>query len=212
MRRMNRRVNKEKPPRRNPGGRKSADRSVSAFDRVAAFPVGALGRGDGEAHLLAQDPGQEPADRMGLPAGGLPKFLPAGPARPPQQVENLGGLGAMAGPGGLFARLRRHAGWVGLPGGGGLLPRPRRGRRNVAPVCANVGLFVGNGRLRRGRCCHIRRLFCNCVHDDSFFCGDYRDHRDHSAGRRKQANSHRKWRRHGDEFGGAVPMAAGSGR
>ena len=200
-RQSNRPMDKEKPPRRNPDGREIVRNGVSAFDGVATSAVVSLGRGDVEAHLLAQDPGQEAADRVGLPAGGFHEFLPAGSARPSQQVENLGGFTALSGSGGLFARLRRHAGCVALLGRRGLVPQPRPRLRHVRPVCANVGLFVGNWRLRWGRGPDIRRFFWGCVHGDSSFRGGYRDPRDHSAGRRMQANSHRKWRRCGDGGG-----------
>jgi hypothetical protein len=208
MNRRDQQMDKEKPPRRNPGGGECVPGWQSALDGVAAFSVGSLGGTDRETHLLAEDTRHKTPHRVGLPAGGFHEFLPAGAPGPPQQVENLGGLATLACSGGLFGRLRRHAGSVAFCGRGGLLPRPRPGLRNVRPVCANVGLFVGNRRLRRGRSGDIRRFFWDCVHDDSFFRGQYRDHRDHSAEPRMQANSHQKRRRCGD----AVPMTAGSAR
>src|ERR1039457_5373922 len=71
-------------------------------DRVAALIVLRLGGSDREPHLLAQDAGQEPADRVRLPAGGFHEFLPRGASRAFQQVEDLGGFGALAGAGGLL--------------------------------------------------------------------------------------------------------------
>src|ERR1039457_3679145 len=66
-------------------------------DRVPALPVLGLGGPDRQPHLLAQGTGQEPADRVRLPAGGFPEFLRGGAARALQQVEDLGGLAALGG-------------------------------------------------------------------------------------------------------------------
>src|ERR1017187_10227530 len=84
-------------------------------DRVPALPVLGLGGPDRQPHLLAQDAGQEPADRVRLPAGGFHKFLPGGAARALQQVEDLGGLAALAGDGRLLlGGLGRRGAFVGL--------------------------------------------------------------------------------------------------
>src|SRR6266849_3768928 len=64
-------TDKEKPPRRNPGGQKEPNRWTSVFDRIAALPALGLGGLDCQAHLLAQGTGQEPTDRVSLPAGGF---------------------------------------------------------------------------------------------------------------------------------------------
>ena len=88
---------KEKPPRRNPGGQKEPNRWASAFDRVAALRVLGFGGRDRQAHLLPQGAGQEPTDRVRLPAGGFHEFLQGGAAGVLQQVEDLGGLAALAG-------------------------------------------------------------------------------------------------------------------
>src|ERR1039458_2604668 len=99
---------KEKPPRRNPGGQKEPNRWASAFDRVAALPVLGLDGRDREPHLLAQGAGQEPTDGVSLPAGGFHKFLQGGAAGALQQAEDLGGLAALAGAGCLLlGRLGR---------------------------------------------------------------------------------------------------------
>src|SRR5207253_4087204 len=45
-------TDKEKPPRRNPGGQKEPIGWVSAFDRVAVLPVLGLGGRDCQPHLL----------------------------------------------------------------------------------------------------------------------------------------------------------------
>src|ERR1035437_8619101 len=100
-------TDKEKPPRRNPGGQKEPNGWASAFDRVAALLVLGLGGRDRQSHLLAQGAGQEPTDRVRLPAGGFHEFLPGGAAGAFQQVEDLGGLAALAGAGCLLARIGR---------------------------------------------------------------------------------------------------------
>src|ERR1700676_143882 len=64
-------TDKEKPPRPNPGGQKEPNRWASAFDRVAALRVLGFSGGDRPPHLLAQGAGQEPTDRVRLPAGGF---------------------------------------------------------------------------------------------------------------------------------------------
>src|ERR1017187_2499018 len=61
-------------------------------DRVPALPALGLGGRDRQPHLLAQDAGQEPSDRMRLPAGGFHEFLPGGASGAFQQVEDLGGF------------------------------------------------------------------------------------------------------------------------
>src|SRR5690242_15473751 len=73
-------TDKEKPPRRNPGGQKEPNRWTSVFDRITALPVLGLGGRDFQAHLLAQDAGHKATDRMRLPAGGFHEFLPGGAA------------------------------------------------------------------------------------------------------------------------------------
>jgi len=140
---LTRGTDKEKPPRRNPGGMKEPNRWASAFDRVAALFVLGLGGGDRQPHLLAQGAGEEAPDRMCLPAGGFPEFLQGGAAGAPQQVEDLGGLAARPGAGCFLGRLGRRGACVGLLGRGGHVGRPGRGRRHVWPVWGNVRLFVG---------------------------------------------------------------------
>jgi hypothetical protein len=83
----------EAPPRGCPGGQSGSGSSGSALDRVVALPVVALRGGDREAHLLPEGPADEPADAVRLPAGGLHNLLQV---TPPHQVEDLGGLAALA--------------------------------------------------------------------------------------------------------------------
>ena len=97
---------------------------------------------------------------MRLPAAGLLQLLAGGAARPLQQVEDLGGLAAVAGT-------------FGFLGGAGLLPRLGLLRRDARATWRNTGLFGG---LRRGVCYRLRRLvlFRNRCHVFSFLGGDYR--------------------------------------
>jgi len=87
---------KEKPPRRNLGGlyKRIGWRSG---DRVAAFPVLALGGHHRQAHLFADGAGEEPADGMWLPACRFHQLFAGHAAGPLEQVEDLVGLAALAG-------------------------------------------------------------------------------------------------------------------
>src|ERR1035437_2554626 len=111
-------TDKEKPPRRNPGGQKEPNGRASAFDRGAALFVFGLGGRDRQPHLLAQGAGHKPADRVRLPAGGFHEFLQGGAAGALQQAEDLGGLAALASAG-LLGRLGRLRALVGLLRRGG---------------------------------------------------------------------------------------------
>jgi hypothetical protein len=55
---LGRETDKEKPPRRNPGGQREPNRWTSVCDRIAALPTLGLGGLDCQAHLLAQGAGQ----------------------------------------------------------------------------------------------------------------------------------------------------------
>ena len=78
---------REKPPRRNPGGQCKRLRLYSALYRIAALAVLALGGRDGQAHLLADGAGKEPAQGMRLPVGRLEQLLCSRAARPLQYAE-----------------------------------------------------------------------------------------------------------------------------
>src|ERR1039457_7174436 len=112
-------------------------------DRVAALFVLCLGGSDREPHLLAQDAGQEPADRVRLPAGGFPEFLQGGAARALQQVEALGGLAALAGARCLLIikRLGRRRAFVGLLRRVGFLARLGPGTPTLCPGCSEPRLL-----------------------------------------------------------------------
>jgi hypothetical protein len=64
-----------------------------------------------------------------------------------QQVEDLGGSGALVGASCLLGRLGRLGAFVGLLRRGGLVARPGLGRRNVGPVCGDARLFGGGWLL-----------------------------------------------------------------
>ena len=89
------RPDKEKPPRRNPGGR-NQNTCGSGFDGVAALTVVAVGRSDGQPHLLSDCSREKAAQRMRLPAGRFDQLLRCGAARSLQHVHNLGRFAALA--------------------------------------------------------------------------------------------------------------------
>src|SRR2546426_12617156 len=64
-------TDKEKPPRRNPGGQKEPNRWASAFDRVAAVRVLGLGGVCCQGHPLAPGAGQGTTGRGGPAPGGV---------------------------------------------------------------------------------------------------------------------------------------------
>src|ERR1700733_5034848 len=134
---------KEKPPRRNPGGQCKRLRFSSALDRVAALPVLALGGCHGQSHFLADGARQEPAYGMWLPAGGFHQLLRCYAARPFQQFQNLVGLATLAGALRFLSAFGRFLGWGGLLGRLGLL------LRNVGALWRDTGLFGGFRLLAR---------------------------------------------------------------
>jgi hypothetical protein len=83
------------PPGEIPVARCGRERVGSGFHGIAPLPVPALGGGDGQAHLLAQRPADESAQR--LPAGGFEQFLGGSSTRPLEQFEDRGGFAALAG-------------------------------------------------------------------------------------------------------------------
>ena len=163
-------TDKEKPPRRNPGGQKEPNRWASAFDRVAALFVLGLGGGDRQPHLLAQGAGQEPADRVRLPAGGFPEFLQGGAAGAFQQVEDLGGLAALAGAGCLWATgPTSRLCWPSSPGWPALPTWPWTAQRG--PVWGDTRLFGGLWLLGRGTGLGVGGFCWNAVHSPFSFGG-----------------------------------------
>src|ERR1039458_1987454 len=159
-------------------------------DRVPALPVLGLGGRDRQPHLLAQDTGQEPADRVRLPAGGFPEFLPCSAAGAPQQVEDLGGVAPLAGAACLLlGRLGRRRAFVSLLRRADLLARPRPGHRNVGLLCRGPRLFGWGWLLGRGTGLGVGGFCWNAVHTSFSLGGDYRDHIDHSGSPELQANS-----------------------
>src|SRR5271157_320492 len=166
-------TDKEKPPRWNPGGQKEPNGWASAFDRVAALVVLGLGGRDRQPHLLAQGAGQEPTDRVRLPAGGFHEFLQGGAAGALQQIEDLGGLAALAGAGCLLRRLGRPCAFSSLLRRAGLLARPGLRRRNVGPLCRGPRLFGGRWLRGRGTGLGVAGFCWNAVHLAFSFGGDY---------------------------------------
>jgi len=207
-------TDKEKPPRWNPGGPNGSPRWTSAFQRVTAFFALGFRRRDRQPHLLAHSPGQEPAHRVCLPAGGFHEFLERRAAGAPEQAEHLGSLGAWAGRGCLSGRLGGRPAPVGLRRRPGLVARPGPDRRNVGPVCRDTRLLGGLGRLSRGTGPGAGGFCGNAVHGAFSFGGVYRDPMDHSGSPESQANSggNPHGRRIGDggEFG--LQIGADSGR
>src|SRR5260370_485509 len=74
-----------------------------ALDRIAALPVLALDGVYDQAHLLPHCPGKEASDGMREPAGYFHQLFCGGAARTLQQVQDFGGLAALAGYLRLFA-------------------------------------------------------------------------------------------------------------
>src|ERR1700723_1275801 len=77
------------PPELNPAARCERQGYRLGFEGVTALAVFAFGGNNGQAHFLPNRPGQEAADRMGLPSAGFLQFLGSYAARPLQQVEDL---------------------------------------------------------------------------------------------------------------------------
>jgi hypothetical protein len=183
-------VDKEKPPRKVPGGQESSIGWTSALQRIATLPILDFGGRYPQAHLLAEHAGDKSPHRVGLPAGGLHEIRAGGPAGAPQQVQELCSLAALAAVGRLLARLRRLRGRVGFLRPGGLFAGLALGRRNGARLCGHTGLFRRTWLAGWGTLLGIGGIFCNNVHLDFSFGGDYRDaHINHSGSFRLQANS-----------------------
>ena len=176
----------------------------SDFDGVAALTVLALGRCDGQAHFLADGPGQEAAYGMWLPTGSSHQILGCYAARPLEQFQNrvslaacARGLGFLSGFGRFLRRCR-------------LLGRLPLLLRNVGALWRNTRLFGGFWLLTRCRGLGAPVFFCSrCVHVFSF-SGSYRDHIHHSSATGKQVDSVgnriRRW--NGDGHDQGVRLAA----
>jgi hypothetical protein len=209
------RTDKEKPPRRNPGGQNGPNRWASALHSIAALLILGLGGRHRQSHLLAQGTGHKAPDRVRLPAGGFHELLQGGAAGALQQVEDLGGLAALAGACCLLGRLGRHCAFGGLLRRVGLVARPGLGRRNVSLLCGDPRLFGALWRLSRGTGLYVGGFCWDAVHIAfCSFSGDYRDHIDHSGSPELQANSdgnsHGRRIGEGGEFGSQ--FGAGGGK
>jgi hypothetical protein len=130
---------REKPPGLNPAAEREADWFGSVFDRVGTLAVLRLGRGDLQAHLLADGAGKEPADAVGLPVGCFHQTLKRGALRPFQQIEDFSRLATVAGGTGLFSGLGRFLRGAGILGRLSLL------RPNVRALWGNTGFLLAFG-------------------------------------------------------------------
>jgi hypothetical protein len=185
-------ADKEKPPRQDPGGTKDLFRWPSPLERVTALPVLDLGGCDGQSHLPAQDARDKSSDRVSLPAGGFHEILSGGASGAPQQVKELGALGAVSGTDRLLGRPGRLRAPVGLLRSGSLGGRLTLGRRDVPPVCGNPRPFGGSWSPGWDAGLIVYCFFRNNVHSVFSFSGDYRDdHISHSGSPQLQADSGR---------------------
>jgi DNA methylase len=100
------RPNKEKPPRRNPGGRRRRACYGSRLNGIGPRTVLTLGGFHCQTQLLADRARQVPTDRMRLPAGGFYQLIECGTVRPFQQVQDLRCFAALAGAFAILGRLR----------------------------------------------------------------------------------------------------------
>ncbi len=165
------------PPRLNPAARCVRKGCESGFNGVATLSVFALGGSDRQTHLLADSPGQEPANRMRLPASRFAQFLGTNAARPLQQFEHSWRSCCRRGrnppsfrPCALWAFSWR-----------GPFTRLRLLRPDAGATCASAGLF-GGFRLRSyASGCRFRRFYNRC-HVVSLR-GDYRGHDMNPSGR-----------------------------
>jgi len=179
---------KEKPPRRCPGGETSANWCFSALECVAARTILDLRGRDGQAHFLAEDARDESAHRMRLPAGGFHEIGTGGAARALQQAKELGGLATQGGRSRRLGRLGRLPAAVGLPRPGRLYGRLALGWRDAARVSGDAGALGGSWFPRWGT---RVGFFWNFVHIAFSLGGDYRDDHIHCSGSGElQAKSH----------------------
>lgn len=178
---------REKPPRRNPGGQCKQIGWFLAVDRVPALAVLALDGRDGQAHFLTQRSADESAYTVGLPVRRFHDLGQRSAILALQQVKDRLGLAALVSAGGFLRGFGRFGRFLG---GGSLLPRLGFLGRNGRATWRTGGLFGGFGllvrRCGRGGCVFFRirrHLICS-------FSGDHRGHdMDHSGALGKQANS-----------------------
>jgi hypothetical protein len=124
----------------NPAANKDRDEMTSALNGIGTLSILPFSGDHGEAHLLADGPGEETANRMRLLARGADQLLRRDSARPFQQVQDLGRLAAFAGT------LRFRGGLRRLLGPGSLLPRRLRFGRITSLGCgASAGNVAGSG-------------------------------------------------------------------
>jgi len=144
---------RQPPPGSNPAAR--CERRKSGFQGVDPLAVLALGGRDRQPHLFPQRAGDEAAQRMRLPAGGLEQLFRARSAGPPQQVEDLGGLAAASGTRlgdlGFRAALMRF-----LRGGGLLSPAWASVTQRARDVLQDGAWWWASSRRSRGQAYYVR--------------------------------------------------------
>jgi len=194
-------ADKEKPPRRDPGGKCESSGWRSALDGVAPLPILTLGGGDGQPHFLADRTRQEAAHRMRLPIRGFHDLLQGGSAGPFQQFQNLFGLAPWRAPVSVFGSLRPLALLAPCFGELDLFP-DLRFEGATCGFCARVLAFlVAAGFWAVPATAGIVCSSVVVVISHFSFRGDGRGHdMDRSGAPKKQANSAEKerWRRNRD--------------
>src|SRR5262249_46193378 len=96
---------KRATPKASSGGGRDPMRLGSAFQRVVALTILALGRLDGQPELFAQRAADEAADAVRLPLRRGHQVLERGSARALDQLDDLAGLAPLAGGGLLLGWL-----------------------------------------------------------------------------------------------------------
>src|ERR1017187_214063 len=170
---------------RNRAGRRNR-RAMLLAEGVPALPVRAFVGHARQPQLLADGPGEEAPKRMRLPAGGLHQFLQGGAVGAFEQVQDLGGLAALADTFsfGRFGFLGRLGGLLGLGRRCGLGLAALAAFLALGCALLRAGSLLRGGLLRRDGGARFRKggggVGCGgfCVRSGHFrfisFRGDYR--------------------------------------
>lgn len=172
------------------------------FYGVGALPFLALGGCDRQTHFLTHGAGQEPANRMRLPAGRFRQFLQRDTVGPLQEVEHLGGFAAVTRDARLFYGLGRFLGCFGLGDPLG---------RNVRVLWANTSLLAGFRLLGGSRLGCARFFGSQCDHSGFSYGGGFRNHIHHSGAPKMQVKSERNWMRRWENAGAETGCRMGLG-